>query len=704
MKHPPSWYGVDRPPVTDSGVNVKKSRSRIMKPPCFYLPLTTSQLTVLGRYGDIFPANKEKPTCWVCTQEGTTRGPADTDSTRKQHRQPPPQQQTPYLLERPGVWLNFRTWLHSRYLLNIPVIKAVSSYAPGAKTERMAEFLTLPTELAMEIFSHLSFKDHVALCRVSRSMSYISQPLLYHFIAWTANATDTYGLFLLLRTLVECPHLAACVKRVHVRIGRPMALENRTPLPIGPHTWLRAVNDLGSSEFSERLAFTSVSTLSLDKVLTLLLSRLHHLRVLEVNYHFFEVCDTLGMLFKYVKTAPSNYAASRFRNLREVYIRNPIGYYGVHGNHNSSDPKIFQYVFAPCLELMMSLFYVPSLEILEMVMLGMELPPWQHCVDGEKPKLPKLHTLRLLNCELSSRSVGILLAASPNLRTLEYNFILNQIARRTDPTADYDIQDSNHQGEWEKLSSSLQLVAATLEDLTISTDYYNFSNHDVVTTSNRLLAVGDWERRGRLKSLKKFTKLKRLEVPPFVLLGWTPDFTRVRLHDALPTTLRELCLRDDLNEYPRYAWTPVHPDPQDWDFYNITDCTPLLIQLSDHLSNLKPRRQFSLATLCIKVRRRRYWRRDYIVRLEAKCRIGEVTLNFAEMRTNLDPVPGNEVDTNIVVENILYEPWLGGVGNGSVGRARVIYELTKTLPANLLWNHWRGCWNLSRHKMDNNII
>lgn len=91
---------------------------------------------------------------------------------------------------------------------------------------------------------------------------------------------------------------------------------------------------------------------------------------------------------------------------------------------------------------------------------------------------------------------------------------------------------------------------------------------------------------GRIGSLKHFTNLKRLEISLPVLLGWTPDFPKVKLRDVVPVGLQELCLRDDLFEKHCYGWKPF-PVPADG------EGVQLYTQLKDYLP---------LEKLCIKIR------------------------------------------------------------------------------------------------------
>ncbi|KAL1953457.1 hypothetical protein VTO42DRAFT_2795 [Malbranchea cinnamomea] len=289
-----------------------------------------------------------------------------------------------------------------------------------------------------------------------------------------------------------------------------------------------------------------------------------------MDYQLFQHCEKLAILLRYAATAPSGYKASRFKKLREVYIRKLDGLYSIYIKNDIVDRS-------PAL--LMKLFYVPSLEILKLTIVDME-PVILRQVGGT-PKLPRLHTLRLVNSELNSERIGTLLSATPNLRTFEFNFMMEQSSDLFFRGRCSSQKKLNRQNEWRTPASSLELVASTLENLTISADYYNFSEQQHLWPILLEWIMADWEWRGRFKPLKSFIKLKRLEIPLLALLDWTLSFPDIKLRDFVPPNLRELYLRDDLNEAPGYAWTPV--DQTFLSNFLKFDATPIVQQLEDYL-------------------------------------------------------------------------------------------------------------------------
>ena len=154
---------------------------------------------------------------------------------------------------------------------------------------------------------------------------------------------------------------------------------------------------------------------------------------------------------------------------------------------------------------------------------------------------------------------------------------------------------------------------------------------------------GLWERRGWMGSLQSFTKLKRLEIPLPVLLGWKPDFQSKKLRDVLPRHLKELCLRDDLvdlYEGGTYPWTPWDSDLQyDLDilFEKTVDCSPVITQLKDYLtpstlpqSDVHP----ALEMLILKQIQGRYWPQPDVCEVSQLCREAEMTGILLGQATN----------------------------------------------------------------------
>ena len=163
-----------------------------------------------------------------------------------------------------------------------------------------------------------------------------------------------------------------------------------------------------------------------------------------------------------------------------------------------------------------------------------------------------------------------------------------------------------------------------------------------------------------MRPLKSLVFLERLEIPVFLLLGWTPDCPRKNLRVVLPYNLRELCLRDDLVDWDTYQWTPW----QSWGVGRgdterlLKTCGPISVitQLRDYLlhrldEDWEDHPASLLRNLCLKQEKRRLWAPIYLRMLEDICReTGVVGKIYQRMS---DDIFGW---TDEVKEIIIYDP------------------------------------------------
>jgi hypothetical protein len=64
--------------------------------------------------------------------------------------------------------------------------------------------------------------------------------------------------------------------------------------------------------------------------------------------------------------------------------------------------------------------------------------------------------------------------------------------------------------------------------------------------------------KGTIGALKNLVRLRTLEIPAHVLLGWCLDTPRLPLWDVFPGSLHELRLRDDGSELPQTIFSWAH--------------------------------------------------------------------------------------------------------------------------------------------------
>lgn len=150
-----------------------------------------------------------------------------------------------------------------------------------------------------------------------------------------------------------------------------------------------------------------------------------------------------------------------------------------------------------------------------------------------------LRELRLVRCQLTEDSLGLVLAAAPNLTTLHCDLIL----------------DAEHVSGWfdlGKARASLDELKGSLEDLSLALNLWS-------STAIDCGEKGPWGIRGSLGSLRDFDRLVRLSVSLPVLLGWHVEGSG-KLADVLPAGIRSLTITNEMFFWWRYEWNGV-----DWD-------------------------------------------------------------------------------------------------------------------------------------------
>lgn len=150
-----------------------------------------------------------------------------------------------------------------------------------------------------------------------------------------------------------------------------------------------------------------------------------------------------------------------------------------------------------------------------------------------------LRELRLVRCQLTEESLGLVLAAAPNITTLNCDLVL----------------DAEHVSGWYdlgKVRASLDGLKGSLEDLSLALNLWS-------STAIDCGEKGSWGIRGSLGSLRDFHHLRRLSVSLPVLLGWHVEGS-AKLADVLPEGIRSLTITNEMFFWWRYEWDGV-----DWD-------------------------------------------------------------------------------------------------------------------------------------------
>ncbi|PWI66053.1 hypothetical protein PCL_05531 [Purpureocillium lilacinum] len=474
----------------------------------------------------------------------------------------------------------------------------------------MPGLVSLPVELLQEVLSLLEDDALCALCGTCQTLRAYAEPFLYESITYTFYSNDDKdipgppsidGLF---TAIWRRPELAAYVKRAYfVVTGDSLYFDTelRELPPSEEHvdSWVEAILDLDESlqdRISEEVVSGNVGALT-----AVLLSRLHNLEVLEMDFTVPCSSDAIADVLKASASPSTSGNASGFQQLEELRVI------------NNRDGRVLRYDDSQSIP--DALLHLPNLREAEIILQEpVAAPP------AEDPiLLNNLTRLSILNAGASPKDLASILKFTPQLETLEY--FLGQDFEELKNDRRYRCEYRN---EWAAFAEAVSTVAGSLKELIISVDWAHIDDYPPEDMDTDWVN-GIWERRGRIGSLKSLVCLKRLEVPIVALLGWEPSTAPDRLQDILPMGLRELCLRDDLIDEHHYRWTRwqhfVIGRNLAQSFHDTCNPTDLLERLRRYLDAVGTElesdsaRKFGLESLVLKAQLNRVWPDKYLEQL-----------------------------------------------------------------------------------------
>lgn len=405
--------------------------------------------------------------------------------------------------------------------------------------------------------------DLASISAVSRDFHALTLPLLYKTISWEWSSVPLSRILRLFRTVIQNPNLASFVQHVTL-LSDPKNVEQ--------HNWnsekfndswkwkneASKFNDIieaahgviKKAEFPEAVSkwSTAIQDGNAYALVAILLSQLHNLVSVRLDYTFVWQSGFPGLMLKHALFSGPNGTMSKFAHLRTVdYGSNvplseeevPLHEYYSEG-YPSCDPSQF-----------MAWFHLPSV-----VSISIWLRDFPDILVSQQ--LEQVHTLVLARSTLADQEVYDLLQHMPNLKALHLG-----LAYKTSPALDnpYTILDA------------LESVSHTVETLSIGVEYYPFSR------GNHALDYNDWGNREAFQDfLKLFPKIRSAEVPITVLLGVFPE-EAPDIKTVLPSCLEELCLQWDSQEMMGQTW--------DWETNLHDRVRELLVDLRAHLPCLK---------------------------------------------------------------------------------------------------------------------
>lgn len=156
------------------------------------------------------------------------------------------------------------------------------------------------------------------------------------------------------------------------------------------------------------------------------------------------------------------------------------------------------------------------------------------------PQCSKLQSIHLHASCIRIETLATLLLATPRLKRLEYHHQCNYKAPWT--AEDCKLVDCS------KLGKALYPLFTSLEELTLSIEFYSYDQSDPQDGNNTDLGI-----RGLLGSMTGFGKLRYLKAPLVMLLGWDPLPSSV-LEYSIPRGLQIFCCSNDMCKWHVFEW------------------------------------------------------------------------------------------------------------------------------------------------------
>lgn len=321
---------------------------------------------------------------------------------------------------------------------------------------------------------------------------------------------------LLLRTLIEDPLLAAQVESINV--DNPTLTVTGHSLPQSDLPLVRSMLQRSEMPQPETWEDAIIRAHNFDIVLGLLVAQCNGIHSLKITLGPQANTKWLQEVFRHaVMSSGSSANVVQFNALKDITIRTS-----------------FEGVLPP--DLFSLLLYLPQLTSLDASLhVSKTNRSWAYGPlewPFSKPPVAKcLTTLRLFEAEVTAEALGIILALTPALITLEYKTLI--------PSSRTPINCTTLQG-------ALSNVATSLENLEVRHEAYADEACDVTSLSSLCT--------GRVGPLRDMTALTSLNISLTHLLGQHNNNSTPRLADVLPPNLKRLTINDDFWDYDRCEW------------------------------------------------------------------------------------------------------------------------------------------------------
>ncbi|KAJ5159317.1 uncharacterized protein N7500_008968 [Penicillium coprophilum] len=425
---------------------------------------------------------------------------------------------------------------------------------------------TLPQDCWVQILDQISPSDTASLVATSRGLKVSSESSLYRQVNLDWTRPPLKRVVTLFRVIHERPDLAAHIYHVSMissKLVYPAAdQEDEWELPQIDGDWsqlsslfqeeVKAAKDIiTEAEFSSPEMWIH----ALEKgdpyaFVAVLLSQLHNLRSLQLDYTFVWQNGFPGLMIRHaLLSAPKN-TLSRFSKLAIVE-------YGL----NVPGPRLFNETrwnfidpFPFCNpDQFAGWFYLPSLESLEIWLqnsegIGNELS--QPTGSSKLAHLAQLKRLVLTESSIQEDEVRNLLSHLSSLKSLH----LGLVYPSQDKELGYNCCSSRPPLKGKGvLLEGLMSVKDTVENLSIGMELCPLYWPSVWGAVERGNGTPEESFQPFKGILKQFPLLQTAELPSVMLFGWKCDDTAA-LSELIPPTLQKLTIRDNLYLADNFEW------------------------------------------------------------------------------------------------------------------------------------------------------
>lgn len=422
----------------------------------------------------------------------------------------------------------------------------------------------------MGVFDHMEADEVATALSASPDLIPSVRPSMYNTITWEWNTIPRTRILHLLRAVLQFPELASNIQSISA-VSSPESAKGEK--------WQSGPRDSQDSNLQELEGFSDVVEQSQSIInkaqfpeaskwnealqngnsyayVAVLLSQLHNLQSLRLDYSFVWKSGFPGLMLKHALFSAPEGVLSSFGSLTAIdYGSNvPLS--------EEFDPLLTRRLekvdgYPPCDPgQFMAWFHLPKVQSISI---------WLRNFEGvitseEQGNLSNLQTLVLARATISDEDVPTLLAPLTSLKTLHLGMAyrwLREVALKSASS----------------ILEGLESVSDTLEKLSMGVEYYPFSEAQYDFSNDD----EEWGRMAFDGFLRNFARLRSAEVPITVLIGLNPEESD-QISDRVPETLEELCLQFDNSEVNGF-----------WEFETqLHDCVRnLLDDLRLHSPNLK---------------------------------------------------------------------------------------------------------------------